>query len=798
MEITISVEKLKFDKSGGTERKTGGLVVWRSGSTIVLYRGANYEYPYFSTENNTTNDTSREKLFSESSMSFGVVSKKDDEVRNNGLKSGFPSPSNIAAHSSLVRGVGSPNIVRFQLPGEAQLAEEADGLLDGLGPRFTDWWGYDPLPIDADLLPAIVPGYHRPLRLLPYGVKPKLTDDEMTTLRRLGRPLPCHFALGRNRNLQGLAASIVKLWEKCEIVKVAIKRGVQNTNSDMMAEELKRLTGGTLLSRDREFIAFYRGKDFLPLAVSTAIEERRKHGVHKLKQFTGPNLSPNLVPLDELRSKETASVNGLRGEIDLKKMKLVTEKRKLGSTNSSIKSISNKLALALEKKANAEKLLEELEKAADPGKPELDKEGITEEERYMLKKVGLRMKPYVPMAARTLEAESGGVLVAVERVNRDYAIIIYRGKNYQRPAALRPRTLLNKKEAMKRSIEAQRRESLKLHVLRLIKNIDQLKLQLVKDDNKMEVEQSSEYKRPSADFEVCDHFGLSENTHDQDNVGLTESFYNQKVMEENTNDSTPMHSNFNLNATSDNKEFNRSNRMTNTAFQKNESLETELECLSEPNLKETQLFTLVDHDHSKFDYKSSKSKDGMTHSATNEISGKNLLDSSIVVDGNKLESTVLKDEVNKGSDVKAPLRVLSLSNRDRLVLRKQALKMKNRPVLAIGRSNIITGVAKALKTHFQKNTLAIVNIKGRAKGTSTQEVIFKLEQATGAVLVSQEPSKVILYRGWGEGEVPLVGINDKIKSKTFRGSEGTALKAVSPQLMEAIRLECGLESILDE
>jgi len=36
------------------------------------------------------------------------------------------------------------------------------------------------------------------------------------------------------------------------------------------------LTGGTLLSRDMEFIVFYRGKDFLPAAVSSAITERRR------------------------------------------------------------------------------------------------------------------------------------------------------------------------------------------------------------------------------------------------------------------------------------------------------------------------------------------------------------------------------------------------------------------------------------------------------------------------------------------------------------------------------------------
>ena len=64
----------------------------------------------------------------------------------------------------------------------------------------------------------------------------------------------------------------------------------------------------------------------------------------------------------------------------------------------------------------------------------------------------------VQQIAQTLEAESGGILIAVERVNTSYAIIVYRGKNYSRPASLRPRTLLNKKQALKRSIEAQRCE----------------------------------------------------------------------------------------------------------------------------------------------------------------------------------------------------------------------------------------------------------------------------------------------------------------------------------------------------
>lgn len=44
---------------------------------------------------------------------------------------------------------------------------------------------------------------------------------------------------GRNREHQGLAAAIVKLWEKSAIAKIAIKRGVPVTNNEIMAEEIK-------------------------------------------------------------------------------------------------------------------------------------------------------------------------------------------------------------------------------------------------------------------------------------------------------------------------------------------------------------------------------------------------------------------------------------------------------------------------------------------------------------------------------------------------------------------------------
>lgn len=144
---------------------------------------------------------------------------------------------------------------------------ELNHLLDEIGPRFKDWSGCEPLPIDADLLPAVVPGYKPPTRLLPYGVRHCLRNKEVTVFRRLARKMPPHFALGtiilfvckctcfvstnvlfkifsiiltgRSRQLQGLANAMVQLWEKCAIAKIAIKRGVENTRNERMAEELK-------------------------------------------------------------------------------------------------------------------------------------------------------------------------------------------------------------------------------------------------------------------------------------------------------------------------------------------------------------------------------------------------------------------------------------------------------------------------------------------------------------------------------------------------------------------------------
>lgn len=757
------------------EKKTGGLVVWRSGSIIILYRGADYKYPYFFVNNIKPNDESVE----------------DGNVQE--ISTTSPDGVHVQTRTTeppLIQGVGSRTRVRFQLPGETQLVEEADQLLHGLGPRFTDWYGYEPLPVDADLLPAIVHGYRKPFRLLPFGVQPKLTNDEMTILRRLGRPLPCHFALGRNRKLQGLAVAILKLWEKCEIAKIAVKRGVQNTNSELMAKELQWLTGGTLLTRDKEYIVLYRGKDFLPASVSSAIEERRNRGLEKKKTFNTLDTQVN----EEKGTEKLSAVEN--GGINDQRLEIAIEQRKQKSRETAIKKTSSKLSQALVNKEKAEKLLEELENKETKQEFETDKEGITEEERYMLRKVGLKMKPFLLLGrrgvfdgtvenmhlhwkyrelvkilcgetsidelhgiARILEAESGGILVAIERVRKGHAIIIYRGKNYKRPSSLRPKTLLNKREALKRSIEAQRRESLKLHVLKLGKNVEELKLKLAKNEEIPETNCGDE----SQDNESAD----------KDESELTEG---------NSKESSVLVKVTNQSETA---------KMQKTWSCPDDVKEQEMERGSsaeymEPNTNIQPIERDIDEAALVF---SNKNDDLQAPQQLQETQSQVSSLKHADVDENEVSYSPVHGTRVTESTGKRHRSVL-LSNKERLLLRKQALKTTKRPVLAVGRSNIVSGVAKTIKTHFQKHPLAIVNIKGRAKGTSVQEVVSKLEEATGAILVSQEPSKVILYRGWGGITTRDFNVNENNKKCE---DEGIVKPVISSELISAIRFECGLE-----
>ncbi|KAJ8630669.1 hypothetical protein MRB53_023992 [Persea americana] len=561
------------------ERRTGGLVIWRSGSVMVVYRGSNYPWPSSKSVSQDKQRTSPTILHDGDTLFVPDVSPPESLVAEIGRQSITPSEEKAKASNT------NPAHVESLTEEEA----EFNSLLDGLGPRFVDWWGTGLLPVDADLLPPHIPGYKTPFRLLPTGMRSSLTNAELTNLRKLARSLPCHFALGRNRNHHGLAAAIVRLWEKSIVAKIAIKRGIQNTNNKLMAEELKKLTGGTLLLRNKYYIVIYRGKDFLPPSVATVLAER----VELTKDIQDVEEKARIAPVNTTcvhaaiterqesadgnkifegkahcgaaEAADTGEVEGqaLAGtlaesleaqarwgrEISDHEREKMKEEAARAKTAKMVNRIGHKLAVAQAKKLKAERLLGKIEASMVPAGPSDDQETITDEERFMFRRVGLRMKPYLHLGvrgvfdgiienmhlhwkyrelvkliskqktlsfvedtARLLEYESGGILVAIERVPKGYALIFYRGKNYQRPISIRPKNLLTKAKALKRSVAMQRHEGLSQHISELESTIEKMGSELgiskyVEGESTWKSDEEIQFGNPQ--FPLCEDEGSS-------------------------------------------------------------------------------------------------------------------------------------------------------------------------------------------------------------------------------------------------------------------------------------------------
>lgn len=162
------------------QRKTGGLVIWRSGTSISLYK-------YKSDGNRDASVNENKKIYRRAETSPASLPASTSTVDYSVEEVDHPQLEKE------VTTVGNKDRAFQQ---EVEYEDEINELLEGLGPRYTDWQGGYPLPVDADLLPGIVPGYEPPFRKLPYGVRSNLGQKEATSLRRLATVLPPHFALG--------------------------------------------------------------------------------------------------------------------------------------------------------------------------------------------------------------------------------------------------------------------------------------------------------------------------------------------------------------------------------------------------------------------------------------------------------------------------------------------------------------------------------------------------------------------------------------------------------------------------
>ncbi|KAJ1268237.1 hypothetical protein BS78_07G120700 [Paspalum vaginatum] len=500
------------------EIKTGGLVVWTKGDIHFVYRGSNYQ------QNRKHSHT------------FLTDFQKNSLIKHNapttplkyGSKGVALTKGNGEAYNAFQENDQSTCGLKDEEPVKGTLYErEVNRLLDTLGPRFIDWWWNTPLPVDADLLPEFVPGFKTPYRQCPPGVRPTLADEELTYLRKLARSLPTHFALGRNTRLQGLAVAILKLWEKSLIAKIAVKVGIQNTNNEQMAWNLKHLTGGTIILRNKDFIILYRGKDFLPGGVvQTIIQREAQVGDEQVKEEEA-----RLKAIDSLQmvgglSSEESSVGTFREfqdfnadhvhentEYSNNMIELEAEKHRL---EKELKDQEWKLSVLKKKIERSNQVLAKLHSSWSPSEQSADTELLTEEEKEMFCRIGRKMDGLVLLGRRgifdgvieeihqhwkhrevvkvitkqnkarqimytanLLEVETGGILIAVEKLTTSHAIILYRGKNYRRPAKSSSSNLLRKREALQRSIEVQRRGSMKYFARQRQKSILELKRRLI-------------------------------------------------------------------------------------------------------------------------------------------------------------------------------------------------------------------------------------------------------------------------------------------------------------------------------
>uniref|UniRef100_A0A0R0KUF6 CRM domain-containing protein n=1 Tax=Glycine max TaxID=3847 RepID=A0A0R0KUF6_SOYBN len=365
--------------------KTGGLVVLSKKDFLVVYRGCNHQLTTKGSPSLRTNrfEMNRVELATKGDICWVVSNNSSSKMLS----------WNADHKDSISTGIQDVN---------CQLVN-GSLLLDGLRPRFIDWWMHKPLPVDADLLPVEVPRFQPPFRLCPPHSSAKQTAYELTYFRKLAQPLPTHFVLGRNKGLKGLAAAILKLWEKSLIAKIAIKYGIPNIDNEMMATELKCLTGGVLLLRNKFYILLYRGNDFLPRRVASLVEKRElelkscqhHEEVARMKaiQAFSPigevtqdtSTSGTLTKFRKIQTKleETKNVNKdlniqLEAEICRVERELKEEQRRAFILNKKIE--------------RSERELSKLNAAWTPSEQDIDLEIMTDEERECFRKIGLKMK----------------------------------------------------------------------------------------------------------------------------------------------------------------------------------------------------------------------------------------------------------------------------------------------------------------------------------------------------------------------------------------------------------------------
>ncbi|KAK8961878.1 hypothetical protein KSP40_PGU012184 [Platanthera guangdongensis] len=219
-----------------------------------------------------------------------------------------------------------------------------------------------------------------------------------------------------------------------------------------------RLTGGVLILRNKFFIILFRGKDFLPGKVSDSVLEREAqvNGQHLLEENARSKSAESFhgICTSEISTSTTGSFREFKHIL----VKYIPLNNQLCMRNAQI-------AAEME---NLKRTLREHEHSLfNVGRRGIY-DGVIEsirqhwKHREIVKVVTVQKAiQQINHMARLLERESGGIVAAVEKQGHGHAIIIYWGRNYRRPLLPTHKNLLTKRQALQRSLEVQRRGSLR-------------------------------------------------------------------------------------------------------------------------------------------------------------------------------------------------------------------------------------------------------------------------------------------------------------------------------------------------
>ena len=108
------------------QRKTSGLVVWRSGTSLSLYRGMSYVVPSLKMN---------KRIYSRNEVPYSLQ-KVDDKYTGDFAK--FASDRDAETSLEKLESIAKEKKGTVHQP-ETKYEDEVDKLLEGLGPRYTDW-----------------------------------------------------------------------------------------------------------------------------------------------------------------------------------------------------------------------------------------------------------------------------------------------------------------------------------------------------------------------------------------------------------------------------------------------------------------------------------------------------------------------------------------------------------------------------------------------------------------------------------------------------------------------------------